>query len=73
MTTQKAKTERKSAGYLKNFRILSENSAEGLRSRRELCQGYQSIYENIPKKLLHLPLKVATTLLSGSRKGPVGA
>ena len=40
--------------------------------RRQHCWGYISIYENICKKLLHLPpKKVATTSLSGSSKGTV--
>ena len=62
MTTQKAKAERKSARNLKNLHILLENSAEGLRSRREHCWSYIFIYENTRKKSL-----------SGSRKGTIGA
>ena len=58
---------------IKNLRISSESSAEDLRSRREHRWGYVSIYENTPEKLLHLPPKVAATLLSGSRKGTIGA
>ena len=58
MATQKVLlAKRKSARNLKNLCILSENSAEGLGSRREHCWGYVSIYENIPEKLLHLPPK----------------
>ena len=49
---------------LKNLFILPENSAEGLKTRRETCQGYLFIYENANEKL---PLKVATSLLSGSK------
>ena len=49
------------------------NSAEGLRSTREGCWGYISIFENTPKSCHISPLKVATTLLSGSGKGAVGA
>ena len=44
MTIQKAKAERKSARDLKNLFILPENSAEGLRHRRERCWGYVSVY-----------------------------
>ena len=36
---------------------MLENSAWGLRSRREHCWGYISIYKNTPKKLPHLPPK----------------
>ena len=57
MTSQKAKAKRKWARDLKTWCILPENSAEGLRSRREHCWGHESIYENRPKKLLHLPPK----------------
>ena len=49
------------------------NSAEGLRSGRERCWDYKSIFENAPKSCCISPLKVAATLLSGSRKGAVGA
>ena len=73
MTTQKAKVERKLARDLRNLRILPENSEKGLMSRWEHCWGYVSINENTPKKLLHLPLTIAATLLNGSRKGADGA
>ena len=49
------------------------NSAEGLGSRRERRWGYISIFENTSKSCCISPLKVATTLLSGSEKGAVGA
>ena len=52
---KRAKAKRKSARDLKNLSILPENSAEGLRSRRECCWGYVSIYENAPLKFPHLP------------------
>ena len=67
----KAKAERKSARDFRNFQILLKNSAEDLMSMREHWWGYISMRIH-PKKLLHLPLKVVTSLLSGSRKGPVG-
>ena len=59
MTTQKAKTKRKSAMNFRSLCILPENSAEGLRSRGEHCWGYVSMYENIPKKITtSSPLKL---------------
>ena len=36
----------------KNFHVLLENLAEGLRSRREYCWGYVSMYENTPGNLV---------------------
>ena len=49
------------------------NSTEGLGCRREHCCGFVSIFENTLKSCRISPLKVATTLLSGSGKGAVGA
>ena len=64
-----ANFERKSTRELsREFVHFSGNSAEGLGSSREHCCGYVSIYENIPKKLLHL-----FASLCGSKKGTVGA
>ena len=60
----------------KNLRILLENSARGLSSGRKRFWGYVSVFDNTHKKLILksiVPLKVAATLLSGSRKGAVGA
>ena len=51
---KKAKAKRKSARDLKNLHILSENSTDGLRSRRERCWGYISAHENTPEKLPQL-------------------
>ena len=45
------------------------NSTEGLGCRREHCCGFA----NTLKSCRISPLKVATTLLSGSGKGAVGA
>ena len=77
MTIQKVyKAERYSAKDLKNLHILPKNSAGGFRSRREHNQGYKSDIETTPKKLTlksFFPLNIATTLLSGSRNGTVGA
>ena len=50
---KKAKAARYSASDLKNLHILPENSAEGLRSRREHCWSYVvSVFENTPKNLV---------------------
>ena len=69
--TKRPKLKKKSAGDLDNLCILLENSAEGLRSRRKCCWGYISVYENTPEKLSSW--HYITTILSGSRKGAVGA
>ena len=53
-----AKTSKYSARDLKNLRILPENSSEGLRSWREHCWGYASIYKNAPKKFPQLYLMI---------------
>ena len=50
---KKTKAERKSASDLENLRILLENSAEGLGSRREHCWSYiVSAFENTTKNLV---------------------
>ena len=46
MTTQKTKANRTLAKNLKNLRILSENLAEGLGSRRERSWDYVFTYKN---------------------------
>ena len=55
-----------------NLHISPENSEEGLGSRRECCWHYVSMRIH-PKSCRIFPLKVAATLLSGSRKGATGA
>ena len=57
----------------REFTYSVGNSAEGLRSGREPCWVYVSIFENTPKSCCISPLKVDTTLLSGSGKGAIGA
>ena len=66
MTVRKA--ARYSAWCLKNL-------VADFRSRREHCWGYVSLSFRIhPKSFeIHFPLKAVGTLLSGSRKGAVGA
>ena len=49
------------------------NSAEGLGSMREHPCGCLSIFENTPKKLMHLSPKSCHNLLSDSEKGTVVA
>ena len=50
---KKAKSEWYSARYLKNLRILPENSAEDLGCKREHCWSYiVSVFENTPKSLV---------------------
>ena len=56
----------------REFMHFAGNSAEGLGSKREDCWGYVSIFENTLRKVPHLSLKVAATLLSGSGKNAVG-
>ena len=73
MTTQKRpKPKENQLGILEistmEFTHFAGNSPEGLQSRREHCWDYVSVFENAPKKLLHL-----SPLLSGSGKGTVGA
>ena len=75
--TKRPKPKENQLGILgissREFTHYVGNSAEGLRSRRECCWGYISIFENTPKSCRISPLKVATNLLSGSGKGAVGA
>ena len=58
---KKAKAARYSARDLKNIRILSENSAEGLGPRRERCWRYVECFREYTQEL------------GGSRKGTLGA
>ena len=68
--SKRPKLEENQLGILEissiKFTHFAENSAEGLRSRREHCWGYVSVLENTLKKVL-------PTLLSGSEKDTVGA
>ena len=74
MTTQKGQRRKKSARGLKNISILPENLAEGLGSRRALLAGVTYLSLRIHTKSSRIsPLEVTVTLLSGSRKGTVGA
>ena len=68
MTIKNAKAKSKSARDLKSVHILLENSAEDLDSIREHCRG-----EYIRKVRTSFPKKFTTMLLSGSRKGAIGA
>ena len=76
MTPEMAQGTGYLAQGLKNLRILSENSAGMFGSRRERCRGYVHVFENTLEKLILksiFPLKFATTLVRGSRKGAVRA
>ena len=67
------KAERKSTRDLKNLYILLENSAAGL-GLGESTAGVMYLFVRIHlKSCCIFLLKVATALLSGSRKGAVGA
>ena len=46
--------------------------SRGFQAQERALLGYVSVYENTPKKLIHLPVKVETTLLGDSRKGAIG-
>ena len=41
----------------REFTHFAGNSPEGLGSRKEHCWDYVSVFENMPKKLLHLSPK----------------
>ena len=75
--TKRPKPKENQLGILgissREFMHYVGNSAEGLRSRREHCWGYISIFENTPKKPPIFRLKFASTLLIGPGKGAVGA
>ena len=75
--TKRPKPKENQLGVLafssREFLHSDANSAESLTSRIEHCWGYVSIFENTPKSCRISPLKVTTTLLSGSAKGAVGA
>ena len=55
----------------REFKHFAGNSAEGLRSRRECCWGYYLSMRIHPKSFCIFLLKVAETLLSGSRNNTV--
>ena len=75
--TKRPKPKENQLGILgissREFMHYVGNSAEGLGSTRQHYKGYISTFENTPKSCRISPLKVATTLLSGSGKGTVGA
>ena len=75
--TKRPKSKENQLGILevssREFMHYVGNSAEGLWSRREHCWGYVSIFENTPKKLLHLFPKSCRNFTQWSGKGVVGA
>ena len=68
--TKRPKPKENQLGILgissRKFIHFAGNSAEDLGSRRECCWDYVSVF-------VSLPLKIATTLLSGLGKRAVGA
>ena len=71
--TERPKLKENQSAILKIYAFCQKNQ-QMVSGPGWSCWGYVSIYENTAKKLLHLfPLKFATTLLIGSRKGPFGA
>ena len=72
-STNKPKLQDTQLGSQK-CKYLPEYLVRGLRSGRECRCGYVTVFENTSEKLILksiFPLKVAVTLLSGSRKGKV--
>ena len=63
--TKRPKLKENQLGILE----ISGNSAEGLGFRRECCWGYVSIFENTPKKLLHLSPKSCANFTEWFREG----
>ena len=59
--TKRSKLQEIQPGILeisaREYANFAGNSGEGLGSRRVHCWGYVSVYENAPKKLLHLSPK----------------
>ena len=59
--TKKPKPKENQRGILgissREFTHFAGNSAEGLGPRRECCWDYVFVFENMPKKLLHLSPK----------------
>ena len=59
--TKKPKLKENQLGILgissREFTHFAQISAEGLGSRRERCWDYVSVFENMPKILLHLSPK----------------
>ena len=73
MTAQKDQSQKKSARNLKILSILLENLAEGPRVQERALLKLRTYKRIHLKSCCILPLKVAATLLSGSRKGAVEA
>ena len=59
--TKRPKPKENQLGILeistREFMHFAGNSPEGFGSRREHCRDYVSVFENAPKKLLHLSPK----------------
>ena len=69
--TKRPKPKENQLGILgissREFMHFTGNSAEGLGSRRERCWDYVSVFENTPKKLLHLCPKSCRNFLVKER------
>ena len=66
--TKRPKPKENQLGILKIYAFFRKIPQRALGPGESCYWGYEAIYENTPKKLLHLPQKVAATLLSGPRK-----
>ena len=59
--TERAKSKQNQLGILgissREFKYFVGNSADGLGTKREHCCDNVSVFENLPKKLLHLSPK----------------
>ena len=70
--TKRPKPKENQLGILgissREFTHFAGNSSEGLRSRREHCWGYISIFENTSKNLLYLSPKSCHNFIQWFRK-----
>ena len=76
MTTQKDQNRKILSWGSQKLTYFARKFSRGFGYRRERCSVYLSGFEKTPKKLILeslFLLKTAATLLSGSRKGAVGA
>ena len=75
--TKRPKPKENQLGILgissREFTHFARNSAEGLGSRKKRCWDYDLSLRICPKCCYIFPIKVAATLLSGSRKCAIGA
>ena len=71
--TKRPKPKENQPGILgissREFTHFAHISAEGLGARRERCWDYVSVFENMPRKLLHLSPKSCHKFTYWFRKG----